>query len=344
MSEKLTYKNSGVDKEAGYESVQLIKKHVKETFSQYVLTGLGSFGGAVELPEGYKKPVLISGTDGVGTKLVLAHKQDIHDSVGIDLVAMCVNDILCHGAKPLFFLDYIACGKNYPEKIEAIVKGVSEGCKQGQCALVGGETAEMPGMYKEEDYDLAGFCVGVVDKDKFISGKDIKEGDVIIGIPSSGVHSNGYSLLRKLFFDVKDYEVDTYVESLGDTIGKTLLTPTKIYVKSILALLKEVNVKGMCHITGGGFVENIPRVIPDGLTANVDTNKVNVLPIFDLISKEGEIDKKEMFSTFNMGIGFVVVVDKDDVNSTLENLKNSGEEPVVLGDITKGEEKIKLCL
>ncbi|MGN8914216.1 phosphoribosylformylglycinamidine cyclo-ligase [Anaerofustis butyriciformans] len=342
--EKLTYKNSGVDKEAGYESVELIKKHVKETFSKYVLTGLGSFGGAVELPEGYKKPVLISGTDGVGTKLILAHKQDIHDTVGIDLVAMCVNDILCHGARPLFFLDYIACGKNYPKKIEAIVKGVSEGCKQGMCALVGGETAEMPGMYKEDDYDLAGFCVGVVDKDKFISGKDIKEGDKIIGLPSSGVHSNGYSLLRKLFFEVKDYDVDTYVESLGDTIGKTLLTPTKIYVKSILSLLEKVDIKGMCHITGGGFVENIPRVIPDGLCAKVDTNKVNVLPIFDLISKEGNIDKKEMFSTFNMGIGFVVVVRDEDCDKTLEELKALGEDAVVLGEVIKGEEKIELCL
>ncbi|MCO8194128.1 phosphoribosylformylglycinamidine cyclo-ligase [Anaerofustis stercorihominis] len=342
--EKLTYKNSGVDKEAGYESVELIKKHVKETFSKYVLTGLGSFGGAVELPEGYKKPVLISGTDGVGTKLILAHKQDIHDTVGIDLVAMCVNDILCHGARPLFFLDYIACGKNYPKKIESIVKGVSEGCKQGMCALVGGETAEMPGMYKEDDYDLAGFCVGVVDKDKFISGKDIKEGDKIIGLPSSGVHSNGYSLLRKLFFEVKDYDVDTYVESLGDTIGKTLLTPTKIYVKSILSLLEKVDIKGMCHITGGGFVENIPRVIPDGLCAKVDTNKVNVLPIFDLISKEGNIDKKEMFSTFNMGIGFVVVVRDEDCDKTLEELKALGEDAVVLGEVIKGEEKIELCL
>lgn len=342
--EKLTYKNSGVDKEAGYESVELIKKHVKETFSKYVLTGLGSFGGAVELPEGYKKPVLISGTDGVGTKLILAHKQDIHDTVGIDLVAMCVNDILCHGARPLFFLDYIACGKNYPKKIEAIVKGVSEGCKQGMCALVGGETAEMPGMYKEDDYDLAGFCVGVVDKDKFISGKDIKEGDKIIGLPSSGVHSNGYSLLRKLFFEVKDYDVDTYVESLGDTIGKTLLTPTKIYVKSILSLLEKVDIKGMCHITGGGFVENIPRVIPDGLCAKVDTNKVNVLPIFDLISKEGNIDKKEMFSTFNMGIGFVVVVRDEDCDKTLGELKALGEDAVVLGEVIKGEEKIELCL
>ena len=263
--EKLTYKDSGVDKEAGYRSVELIKKHVKETFSEYVLTGLGSFGGAVELPSGYEHPVLISGTDGVGTKLVLAHKQDIHDTVGIDLVAMCVNDILCHGAKPLFFLDYIACGKNYPEKIEQIVKGVSEGCIQGECALVGGETAEMPGMYDEEEYDLAGFCVGVVDRDKFISGKDIKEGDVIIGLTSSGPHSNGYSLLRKLFFEIKGYDVDTYVESLGTTIGKALLEPTRIYVKSILPLVREVDVKGMSHITGGGFVENIPRIIPDGL-------------------------------------------------------------------------------
>lgn len=342
--EKLTYKESGVDKEAGYRSVELIKKHVRETFSEYVLTGLGSFGGAVELPEGYRKPVLISGTDGVGTKLVLAHKQDIHDTVGIDLVAMCVNDILCHGAKPLFFLDYIACGKNYPEKIEQIVKGVAEGCKQGECALVGGETAEMPGMYSEDDYDLAGFCVGVVDKDRFISGKSIKEGDVLIGLGSSGPHSNGYSLLRKLFFEIRGYEVDTYVESLGTTIGKALLTPTRIYVKSIMALMKEVDIKGMCHITGGGFIENIPRVIPDGLCANVDTNRVNVLPIFDLIAKEGDIDRLEMFSTFNMGIGFVVAVDEKDVEKTLETLEKSGENPVVLGNITKGEEKIKLCL
>lgn len=342
--EKLTYKESGVDKEAGYRSVELIKKHVKETFSEYVLTGLGSFGGAVELPEGYKKPVLISGTDGVGTKLMLAHMQDIHDTVGIDLVAMCVNDILCHGAQPLFFLDYIACGKNYPEKIEQIVKGVSEGCKMGECALVGGETAEMPGMYAEDDYDLAGFCVGVVDKDKFISGKNISEGDVIIGIPSSGPHSNGYSLLRKLFFDVKGYDVDTYVESLGTTIGKALLTPTRIYVKTVKAMMKEVDIKGMCHITGGGFVENIPRVIPDGLCADIDTNKVNVLPIFDLIASEGDIDRLEMFSTFNMGIGFVTVVSKDDAEKAVKVLEEIGEKPVVLGKVIRGKEKIKLCL
>lgn len=342
--EKLTYKESGVDKEAGYRSVELIKKHVKETFSEYVLTGLGSFGGAVELPEGYKKPVLISGTDGVGTKLMLAHMQDIHDTVGIDLVAMCVNDILCHGAQPLFFLDYIACGKNYPEKIEQIVKGVSEGCKMGECALVGGETAEMPGMYAEDDYDLAGFCVGVVDKDKFISGKNISEGDVIIGIPSSGPHSNGYSLLRKLFFDVKGYDVNTYFESLGTTIGKALLTPTRIYVKTVKAMMNEVDIKGMCHITGGGFVENIPRVIPDGLCADIDTNKVNVLPIFDLIASEGDIDRLEMFSTFNMGIGFVTVVSKDDAEKAVKVLEEIGEKPVVLGKVIRGKEKIKLCL
>ncbi len=344
MDNKLTYKDSGVDKEAGYESVQLMKKHVLKTMSPFVLTGLGSFGGAVEIPSGYKNPVLISGTDGVGTKLMLAQNMDIHDSVGIDLVAMCVNDILCHGAKPLFFLDYIACGKNYPLKIEKIVKGVSEGCVMGECALVGGETAEMPGMYSEEDYDLAGFAVGVVDKDKFIDGSKIEKTNKIIGLKSSGVHSNGFSLVRKLFFDLKGYKPEDKIEGLNESLGKTLLTPTKIYVKSILPLLDKFDIKGMCHITGGGFIENIPRMIPDNLCANIDTKNVDVLPIFDVIMKESDISKEEMYSTFNMGIGFVIVVSEEECEEVLKTLTTLGEEPVILGDITENQEKIKLCL
>ncbi len=339
---KLTYEESGVDKSAGYESVNLIKKHVKKTLSDLVLNNLGSFAGAIELPSGYKKPVLLSGTDGVGTKLAIAIEMDKHDTIGIDAVAMCVNDILCHGAMPLFFLDYIACGKNYPKKIEQIVKGISKGCIDGRLSLIGGETAEMPGMYDKNEYDLAGFAVGIVDKDKFIDGGRIKEGDVLIGLSSSGVHSNGYSLIRKLFFEVEKLSVDTYIEDFSKTLGEELLTPTKIYVGSVLNLLEKVDIKGMSHITGGGFIENVPRMIPDGLCARLDTKAIDKKAIFEYISHIGKIDKKEMYSTFNMGIGYVIAVDKADVDKSLEIL--SDENPVILGDIVKGEEKVELCL
>lgn len=339
---KLTYEESGVDKSAGYESVNLIKKHVKKTLSDLVLNNLGSFAGAIELPSGYEKPVLLSGTDGVGTKLAIAIEMDKHDTIGIDAVAMCVNDILCHAAMPLFFLDYIACGKNYPKKIEQIVKGISKGCIDGRLSLIGGETAEMPGMYNENEYDLAGFAVGIVDKDKFIDGSKIKEGDILIGLSSSGVHSNGYSLIRKLFFEVEKLSIDTYIEDFSKTLGEELLTPTKIYVNSVLNLLEKVDIKGMSHITGGGFIENVPRMIPDGLCARLDTKVIDKKPIFEYIAHLGKIERKEMYSTFNMGIGFVIAVNKNDVDKAIDMLKE--ENPVILGNIVKGEEKVELCL
>lgn len=337
------YKSAGVDVEAGYESVKLIKNDVKRTFNEYVLSQLGGFGGLIELPQGYKQPCLVSGTDGVGTKLMLAFMMDQHDTIGIDVVAMCVNDILCQGAKPLFFLDYIACGKNYPEKIAAIVHGVSEGCVQGEMALIGGETAEMPDMYDENDYDLAGFAVGVVEKEKIITGQTIAENDVLIGLPSSGVHSNGFSLVRKVIFKDAKLDADTYIESLGGTIGETLLTPTKIYVKAVQPILDAFTIKGMSHVTGGGFYENIPRMIPDGLCAEVTTENIKSLPIFDFIAKTGKIEKEAMYSTFNMGIGLVMAVDPKDADAIIALLQENGEAPVILGSITKGENKINLC-
>lgn len=342
MAQTDAYKAAGVDVEAGYESVKLMKADVQRTFNQYVLSHLGGFGGLIELPEGYKKPVLVSGTDGVGTKLMIAFMMDKHDTIGIDAVAMCVNDILCQGAKPLFFLDYIACGKNYPEKIAQIVSGVAEGCVQGGMALIGGETAEMPDMYSLDDYDLAGFAVGVVEKDEIITGQSITEGDVLVGLPSSGVHSNGFSLVRKLLF--KDLKMDVYtkVDELGGTLGEALLTPTRIYVKAVENLLAPYGVKGMSHVTGGGFYENIPRMIPEGLCAKVDTAAIDTLPIFKFIQEAGNITDEAMYSTFNMGIGLVSALPADQADGFVQALKDKGEKPVVLGEVVRGDEKIIL--
>lgn len=340
----MDYKNAGVDIEAGYKAVELMKKHVASTMRSEVLTDIGGFSGAFSLDsfKGMEHPTLVSGTDGVGTKLKIAFELDKHDTIGIDCVAMCVNDIICCGAKPLFFLDYIACGKNVPERIADIVKGVAEGCVQSGAALIGGETAEMPGFYPENEYDLAGYSTGVVDRDKIINNKEMAEGDIIIALPSSGVHSNGFSLVRKVF-DVEKSDIKAPCAELsGKSVGETLLTPTKIYVKPVLALLEKVRVKGISHITGGGFYENIPRSIPDGLCAKIDLSKVNVLPIFKLIAKKGGISERDMFNTFNMGVGMSIVVSKKDVNTALEILENAGEKPYVMGEIVKGESKISL--
>ena len=342
MAQTDAYKAAGVDVEAGYESVKLMKADVQRTFNQYVLSHLGGFGGLIELPEGYKKPVLVSGTDGVGTKLMIAFMMDKHDTIGIDAVAMCVNDILCQGAKPLFFLDYIACGKNYPEKIAQIVSGVAEGCVQGGMALIGGETAEMPDMYSLDDYDLAGFAVGVVEKDEIITGQSIAEGDVLVGLPSSGVHSNGFSLVRKLLFKDLKMDVHTKVDELGGTLGEALLTPTRIYVKAVEDLLAPCGVKGMSHVTGGGFYENIPRMIPEGLCAKVDTAAIDTLPIFKFIQEAGNITDEAMYSTFNMGIGLVSALPADQADGFVQALKDKGEKPVVLGEVVRGDEKIIL--
>ena len=342
MAQTDAYKAAGVDVEAGYESVKLMKADVQRTFNQYVLSHLGGFGGLIELPEGYKKPVLVSGTDGVGTKLMIAFMMDKHDTIGIDAVAMCVNDILCQGAKPLFFLDYIACGKNYPEKIAQIVSGVAEGCVQGGMALIGGETAEMPDMYSLDDYDLAGFAVGVVEKDEIITGQSIAEGDVLVGLPSSGVHSNGFSLVRKLLIKDLKMDVHTKVDELGGTLGEALLTPTRIYVKAVEDLLAPYGVKGMSHVTGGGFYENIPRMIPEGLCAKVDTAAIDTLPIFKFIQEAGNITDEAMYSTFNMGIGLVSALPADQADGFVQALKDKGEKPVVLGEVVRGDEKIIL--
>jgi phosphoribosylformylglycinamidine cyclo-ligase len=342
MSKTNAYKEAGVDVEAGYESVRLIQKDVKRTFNQYVLSELGGFGGVIELPEGYKKPCLISGTDGVGTKLMIAFMMDRHNTVGIDCVAMCVNDILCQGAKPLLFLDYIACGKNTPEKIAQIVSGVAEGCVQGDMALIGGETAEMPDMYETDEYDLAGFAVGVVEKDQIVTGQSIQKGDVLVGLPSSGVHSNGFSLVRKLIFKDHDLTVDSYIDELGATIGETLLTPTRIYVHALSDLIVPYGVRGMSHITGGGFYENIPRMIPDGLCAKVDTSVIEPLPIFDVLQQLGDVPDHDMYNTFNMGIGLVCALPQDQADGFVSALKEKGEKPVILGEVTEGTEKIVL--
>jgi phosphoribosylformylglycinamidine cyclo-ligase len=338
-----SYKAAGVDVTAGYQAVELMKKHVQKTFTSGVVSGLGGFGGLFELDlEGITKPVLVSGTDGVGTKLKLAFLLDKHDSVGIDCVAMCVNDIICCGAKPLVFLDYVAVGKNIPEKIEQIVSGVAEGCVQSGCALIGGETAEMPGFYPVDEYDLAGFSVGVVDKAKIVDQNSQKAGDVLIGIASSGVHSNGFSLVRKVF-DIENADLNKTYPTLEKPLGETLLTPTKIYVKSILALLDVVKVKSISHITGGGFYENIPRSLPDGITAKIDRSSVKVLPIFDIIAKEGNIPERDMFNTFNMGVGMIVSVDKADVEKALASLKATGEDAYVIGELVEGEEGVIIC-
>ncbi len=339
-----SYAAAGVDITAGYKAVELMKAHVARTMTGGVCSDIGGFGGSFELDmTGLTKPVLVSGTDGVGTKLKLAFIMDKHDTVGIDCVAMCVNDIICCGAKPLLFLDYIACGKNVPERIAQIVSGVAEGCVQSGAALVGGETAEMPGFYPVDEYDLAGFSVGVVDKSKIVDNKKMKAGDVIIALPSSGVHSNGFSLVRKVF-DVENADIKTPVAELGGkSVGETLLTPTKIYVKPMLALFEKVTVKGVSHITGGGFYENIPRSIPDGLGAKIDKSAVKVLPIFDLIAKTGNIPERDMFNTFNMGVGMSIVVSKEDVETSLAVLKENGEDPYIIGEIIDSEEKIVIC-
>ena len=340
-----SYRSAGVDITAGYKSVELMKSHIARTNVPGVVSGIGGFGGlfAPDLT-GMKEPVLVSGTDGCGTKVKMAILMDKHDTIGIDAVAMCVNDIICCGAKPLFFLDYIACGRNVPEKIASIVAGVAEGCVQSGCALIGGETAEHPGMMPVEDYDLAGFAVGVVDKEKIIDNGRMQAGDAVIALASSGIHSNGFSLCRKVF-DIDNNNPALYesCEALGGkTIAETLLTPTKIYVRSILALMEKVDVKGVSHITGGGFYENIPRSIPDGLGAKIDKQAVRVLPIFDLIAKTGNIPERDMFNTFNMGVGMSVVVPAAEVDRALEILKANGEEAYVIGEIVESEDKVIL--
>ncbi len=337
-----SYKAAGVDVTAGYKSVELMKKHVARTTIPGVVSGIGGFGGLFQ-PEmtGMKEPVLVSGTDGVGTKLRIAFLMDKHDTVGIDCVAMCVNDVVCGGAKPLFFLDYLAVGKNVPEKVADIVSGVAEGCVQAGCALVGGETAEMPGFYPEDEYDLAGFSVGIVDKQKIIDGSAMTPGDVLIGLPSSGVHSNGFSLVRKIF-DVNKENLSAYVPELGATLGETLLTPTKIYVKPVLAAMAQANVKAVSHITGGGFYENIPRMLKDGCSAKIDLAKVPHLPIFDLLQKTGNIPTRDMYNTFNMGMGMCMAVAKEDADKAVAALREAGEEAVIVGEIVAGDKEVLL--
>ena len=339
-----SYAAAGVDITAGYKAVELMKTHIKRTLTAGAMSDIGGFGGLFELDlTGISKPVLVSGTDGVGTKLKLAFIMDKHDTVGIDCVAMCANDIICCGAKPLLFLDYIACGKNVPERIAEIVSGIAEGCVQSGASLIGGETAEMPGFYPIDEYDLAGFCVGVVDKDKVLDNTKMKEGDVVIALPSSGVHSNGFSLVRKVF-DVDNADIKTPVAELGGkSVGETLLTPTKIYVKPMLALFEEVTVKAVSHITGGGFYENIPRSIPDGFGAKIDKSALKILPIFDLIAKTGNIPERDMFNTFNMGVGMSIVVAKEDAEKAIEVLKANGEDAYVIGEIIAGEDKVVIA-
>lgn len=340
-----SYKEAGVDITAGYKAVELMKEHVAKTMIfGNVPEDIGGFGGLCELDlTGIEKPVLVSGTDGVGTKLKMAFLMDKHDTVGIDCVAMCVNDIICVGAKPLFFLDYIAVGKNYPEKVAQIVSGVAEGCIMSEAALIGGETAEMPGFYPADEYDLAGFAVGVVDKSKVLKKETVKEGDIIIGLPSSGVHSNGFSLVRKVL-NVENEDIKSPVAELdGKSIGETLLTPTKIYVKPMLRLFEEVTVKSVAHITGGGFYENIPRSLPKGYGVKIKRENIKVLPIFKLIAERGNIPERDMFNTFNMGVGMTVIVAKEDVEKTLEVLKANGEDAYVLGEVVKSEEGVEIC-
>ncbi|MBQ2890374.1 MAG: phosphoribosylformylglycinamidine cyclo-ligase [Clostridia bacterium] len=339
-----SYAAAGVDITAGYRAVELMKQHIAKTMANGKTTDIGGFGGLFELDmTGITKPVLVSGTDGVGTKLKLAFLSDKHNTVGIDCVAMCVNDIICVGAKPLFFLDYIACGKNVPEKIADIVSGIAEGCVQSGCALIGGETAEMPGFYPIDEYDLAGFSVGVVDKSKVLDNSTVKEGDVIIGLPSSGVHSNGFSLVRKVF-DIENADIKSPVDALGGkSILETLLTPTKIYVKPMLNLFEKVTVKAVSHITGGGFYENIPRSLPDGFGAKIDRSAIRVLPIFDLIAKTGNISERDMFNTFNMGVGMSLVVSAEEAETALASLKESGEDAYIIGEIVKSEDKVIIC-
>ncbi len=340
----LTYKTSGVDVTAGYEAVKQMKTHVQKTFTKGVLSDLGGFGGMFAIDKSqFEEPVLVSGTDGVGTKLMIAFAMDKHNTIGEDCVAMCVNDILCQGAKPLFFLDYIATGKLYPEKIASIVEGVSNGCVKAGCALIGGETAEMPGLYGTDEYDLAGFAVGIVDKKKIISGENIKEGDVLIGLPSSGLHSNGFSLVRKLFFDIKKYDINQHIDELGSTLGEELIKPTKIYSNALIELNETFNIKGISHITGGGFYENIPRMLPSGLRAMVNRKQFEVPPIFKVIQKLGDIEIDEMYSTFNMGIGIVMAVEQKDADSIIKFLETKDEKAYIIGEITHGERGVSIC-
>ncbi len=341
----MDYKNAGVDIEAGYRSVELMKKHVKETMRPEVLGGLGGFSGAFSMSafKNMENPTLVSGTDGVGTKLKLAFLMDKHDTVGIDCVAMCVNDIACAGGEPLFFLDYIACGKNFPEKIAEIVSGVAEGCKQAGAALIGGETAEMPGFYPEDEYDLAGFAVGVVDEKDLITGTRLQAGEVLIGMESSGVHSNGFSLVRKVF-DVSKESLNTYYEELGKTLGETLIVPTKIYVKALKSVKESgVLIKACSHITGGGFYENIPRMLPDGICAVIDKNSYEVPAIFKLMAKKGDITEEIMYNTYNMGIGMILAVDEKDVDTTMKAIREAGESPHIIGRTEIGEKGVTLC-
>lgn len=341
----MDYKKAGVDIEAGYKSVELMKKHVQSTMRPEVLGGIGGFAGAFDLSaiKNMEEPILLSGTDGCGTKVKLAFVMDKHDTIGIDAVAMCVNDIACSGGEPLFFLDYIACGKNYPEKIATIVSGVAEGCIQSECALVGGETAEHPGLMEEDEYDLAGFAVGVVDKKDFINGENIKPGDVLIGMASSGVHSNGFSLVRKVF-DMTKESLDTYYEELGKTLGEALLAPTRIYVKALKNVKNAgVTIKGCSHITGGGFYENIPRMLPEGVRAVVKKDSYEVPAIFKLLQKTGNIEEQMMYNTYNMGLGMIVAVDPADVDKTMQAMRESGDTPYVVGSIEAGEKGVTLC-
>ena len=337
-----SYREAGVDVTAGYKAVELMKKHVARTQTPGVVSGIGGFGGLFQ-PDltGMKEPVLVSGTDGVGTKLKLAFMMDKHDTVGIDCVAMCANDVACAGAKPLFFLDYVAVGKNVPERVAQIVAGVAEGCVQAGCALIGGETAEMPGFYPKEEYDLAGFCVGMADKAKLIDGAQMKAGDALIGVSSSGVHSNGFSLVRKVF-NITPERLNLYMYEFGKTLGEELLTPTRIYVKSLLALMEQVEVHGVSHITGGGFYENIPRMLPDYLRAAIEKAKVPVRPIFKVIKSEG-ISEHDMYNTFNMGVGLCVAVAADQADEAVRILKENGEEACILGEVREGEKGIDLC-
>ena len=340
----MDYKNAGVDIEAGYKSVELMKEHIKKTMRSEVLTNIGGFSGAFSMEKfkDMEKPTLVSGTDGVGTKLKLAFIMDKHDTVGIDCVAMCVNDIACAGGEPLFFLDYIACGKNYPEKIAEIVKGVATGCEMSSAALIGGETAEMPGFYPEDEYDLAGFAVGVVDEKDLITGKDLKAGDVLVGMASSGVHSNGFSLVRKVFEMTKE-SLDTYYDELGKTLGEALIAPTKIYVKALRSVKEAgVRVKACSHITGGGFYENVPRMLKDNVCAVIEKDSYPIPPIFKLMAKKGQIEETMMYNTYNMGIGMIMAVDPADVDKTVEAVKAAGETPYVIGKIEAGEKGVKL--
>ena len=340
----MDYKNAGVDIEAGYKAVELMKKHVASTMRSEVLTDIGGFSGAFSLDsfKGMEHPTLVSGTDGVGTKLKIAFELDKHDTIGIDCVAMCVNDIACAGGEPLFFLDYIACGKNEPEKVATLVSGVAEGCVQSGCALIGGETAEHPGTMSADDYDLAGFAVGIVDRAKIIDHDRMRPGDVVIALTSSGIHSNGYSLVRKVF-NVEHADLGAYVDELGCTLGEELLRPTKIYVKPVLAAMDAADVHGVSHITGGGFYENIPRCIPDGLCAKIDKSSLRTPPIFGMLQRMGSIPEHDMFNTYNMGVGMTMIVAKDDADKALAALKENGQDAYVIGEVVSGEEKVALC-